>query len=178
MVRTLNYSISLSFFCRFPYLLKAGGLYFKSSELKKNYHILFIVLFALLTISTPSFTQTRQKENTVIESSLIKTSSDEADALVKNTNKKIPDKENKSRGDVYGPKYSDIIVNNHTGYIVDIYVDGSYRGTIAAYDKRTTWSVPGATKLYAKTIFDDGTYYYWGPANVKTGYNYKWNLKN
>jgi len=82
----------------------------------------------------------------------------------------------KDRGDVYGPNYSDVVIDNWTGYYIDIYVDNSYRGTVSPWDKKVTWAIPGATKLYAKAVFDDGTYLYWGPSTTTTGYQYTWKL--
>ena len=82
----------------------------------------------------------------------------------------------KDRGDVYGPNYSDVVIDNWTGYYIDIYVDNSYRGTVSPWDKKTTWAIPGSTKLYAKAVFDDGSYLYWGPSTTTTGYQYTWKL--
>ncbi len=81
-----------------------------------------------------------------------------------------------SRGDVYGPDYSDVVIDNWTGYYIDIYVNGSFRGTVSPYDKRVTWAIPGTNTLYAKAVFNDGSYLYWGPQTTYTGYSYTWKL--
>ncbi|HEY9362159.1 MAG TPA: hypothetical protein VIQ00_02775 [Chitinophagaceae bacterium] len=116
-----------------------------------------------------------KKVKQTITSNAITVPTDEVDGLVRPENDKDRPKD-KSRGDVYGADYSDIIIDNWTGYTIDVYVDGDYRGTIAAWDKKVTWAIPGNTKLYAKATFSDGSYLYWGPSTVKTGYEYTWKL--
>lgn len=117
-----------------------------------------------------------QRKPISVESKAESTVKKEIDDLKKPTNSKTPKPEVKSRGDVYGPDYSDIIIDNNTGYYMDIYVDGEFRGTVNPWDERTTWAVPGRTKLYAKAVFDDGSYKYWGPSTVNSGYEYTWKL--
>lgn len=135
--------------------------------------------FAIVVSSNSVFAQQkthRKKQN--IEAKALSVPSDEAAALSKPANEKNPQPETKQRGDVYGSNYSDVIVDNYTGYSIDIYVDGSFRGTIAPYDKKVTWAIPGNTRLYAKAVFNDGSYLYWGPTVTYTGYEYKWKLNN
>jgi type II secretory pathway pseudopilin PulG len=66
-----------------------------------------------------------------------------------------------------------IYVNNYTGYSIDIYVDGDWMGTIAAYATAYTTTYPGNTKFYAKSI---GGTRYWGPSYFDCQYEYTWNL--
>ncbi|MCK9612435.1 MAG: hypothetical protein PHR81_04175 [Bacteroidales bacterium] len=66
-----------------------------------------------------------------------------------------------------------ITVNNYTPYGVDIYVDGSWVGTISAYTKAYTTTYSGSTKIYGKSI---GGTYYWGPQTFYCDYEYTWNL--
>jgi hypothetical protein len=73
-------------------------------------------------------------------------------------------------------EYSDVVIDNWTDHNIDIYINGNYRGSIAPWDKRVTWAIPGNNKLYAKAVFRDGSYKYWGPRNTTTGYNYTWKL--
>jgi hypothetical protein len=82
----------------------------------------------------------------------------------------------KAMGEVYGSDYSDVVIDNWTGYYIDIYVNGNFRGTIAPYDEKVTWAIPGSNTLYGKATFRDGTYYYWGPKSTVTGYSYTWKL--
>jgi hypothetical protein len=98
---------------------------------------------------------------------------------VTNLQRPVNDKNNpveKNRGDVYGDGYSDIIFDNWTGLYIDLYVDGSYRGSVAPWDVKTTWAIPGRTRLYAKASFTDGSYNYWS-LTVNTGYQYTLKLK-
>ena len=122
--------------------------------------------------------QKTQKKKKTIEAKALSTPSAEVTALNRPSNEKNPKAETKTRGDVYGANYSDIIVDNYTGYSIDIYVNGSFRGTIAPYDKKVTWAVPGNTRLYGKATFNDGSYLYWGPNTTYTGYEYTWKLTN
>ena len=64
-------------------------------------------------------------------------------------------------------------VVNHTGYTIDIYVDGNYKGTVSAYGTGYTTAIPGSTKLYGQSV---GGTMYWGPSYVDCGYSYTWNL--
>ena len=150
--------------------------------MKKTIISKFVMLSALfafmLVTNSVSAQQKFSKKKKTIETKAISTPSNEVGALKKPTNEKNPKPEKKTRGDVYGSDYSDIIVDNYTGYSIDIYVDGSFRGTIAPYDKKVTWAVPGNTRLYAKATFDDGSYLYWGPNTTYTGYEYTWSLTN
>lgn len=141
----------------------------------KKVSIYLCSLLLLFIISNSAFGQSPKKHK-VISSNATKTQNATVDALTKPMNDKTEKSESKTRGDVYGPNYSDIIIDNYTNFTIDIYVDGNYRGTIAPWDKRTTWAVPGNTKLYAKALFNDGSYYYWGPDVVVTGYEYTWEL--
>ena len=51
-------------------------------------------------------------------------------------------------------------LDNRTPYSIDIYTDGSYRGTAAPWDDLYGWVEYGAD-LYAKAPFIDGTFLYW-----------------
>ena len=79
----------------------------------------------------------------------------------------------KSRGPEYGDDYCDININNNTGYTIDIYVDGCYRGTIYAWERKVTWAIPGRTKFYGKSI---GGTYTWGPWYFDCRWQYTWSL--
>ena len=141
--------------------------------------VMLSTVFAfLLVTNSVSAQQKNGKKKKTIETRAISTPSTEVAALKRPSNEKTPKPEIKTRGDVYGASYSDIVIDNYTGYSVDIYVDGSFRGTIAPYDKKVTWAVPGNTRLYGKATFDDGSYLYWGPYTTYTGYEYTWQLTN
>jgi hypothetical protein len=141
--------------------------------------VMYSSLFAFLLVTDLAIAQqTTTRKKKTIEVKATSAPSDEVATLKRPANEKNPKPETKTRGDVYGANYSDIIIDNYTGYSVDIYVDGSFRGTIAAYDKKVTWAVPGNTRLYAKAVFNDGSYLYWGPDTTYTVYEYTWHLNN
>ncbi len=138
-----------------------------------------ILLFALLVIGAgiTANAQPKTLKKETVTSKAITTPDTKAGALQKSGNVKgKPAKPTSTRGDVYGADYSDVVIDNWTGYYVDIYVNGNYRGTISPYDKKVTWAIPGTNTLYAKATFNDGSYLYWGPKMTYTGYQYTWKL--
>jgi hypothetical protein len=149
----------------------------KKSIISKLAMLSFMFAMAFAQNSVLAQTKIHRKKQTIV-SKAKSASSNDVSALHRPANEKNPKTEAKKRGDVYGSNYSDIVVDNYTGYSVDIYVDGDYRGTIAPYDKKVTWAVPGNTRLYGKAVFDDGSYLYWGPTVTYTGYEYTWKLNN
>lgn len=74
-----------------------------------------------------------------------------------------------TRGD-----YCKVIVDNWTGYAVDIYVDGDWAGTVAAWSDGYTWAIPGKTRLYGISV---GRTVEWGPVEVSCNNSYTWKLK-
>lgn len=72
-----------------------------------------------------------------------------------------------------GQKTCYIDINNRTDYVIDIYVDGKFRGTMAEFDSSYTTTGSGTTNIYAKAEFDDGSYLYWGPRDYACGSNAK-----
>src|SRR5258708_5974349 len=141
--------------------------------------VMLTALFTFLIMGNSVIAQQKtSKKKKTIEAKANAAPSNEVAALKRPANEKNPKPETKTRGDVYGSNYSDIIIDNYTGYSIDVYVDGSFRGTIAPYDKKVTWAVPGNNRLYGKAVFDDGSYLYWGPDTPYTGYEYTWKLTN
>lgn len=140
-----------------------------------------LFLFAALMVIGLGFTANAQvkpklKKET-IEAKAQSTPTSAIDGLQKPVNmKNSPVANDNSRGDYYGPNYSDVVIDNWTGYYIDIYVNGNYRGTVSPWDKKVTWAIPGTNTLYAKAVFDDGSYLYWGPKATYTGYQYTWKL--
>ncbi|MEO5945247.1 MAG: hypothetical protein ABIP79_00410 [Chitinophagaceae bacterium] len=143
--------------------------------MKKQLILLTSLMVIGLGFTANAQTKPNLKKETIISSPV--PSADEAAALKRPVNSKgKPAMEDKSRGDVYGPDYSDVVIDNWTGYYLDIYVNGDYRGTVAPWEKKVTWGIPGTNRLYAKAVFDDGSYLYWGPKATYTGYQYTWKL--
>ncbi|MFM2137985.1 MAG: hypothetical protein RJA57_292, partial [Bacteroidota bacterium] len=105
------------------------------------------ILIAALVLAGFGFTAQAQKPD--LKKETIESKPQTApDAKVASLQRPVNDKAKpappaESRGDAYGPDYSDVVVDNWTGYYIDIYVNGNYRGTVSPYDKRVTWAIPG-----------------------------------
>jgi len=69
-----------------------------------------------------------------------------------------------------------VIVDNRTGWYVRIFVDGTYRGTIAPWGDSYCYTGAGITRLYALAPFPDGSRFTWGPGNVNCYGKYTWQL--
>ena len=78
-----------------------------------------------------------------------------------------------NRGDAYNVTNCNVIIENWTGWYIDFYIDGEYRGSIAPWDIRVSWVIVGPVKLYAEA---DGTMYFWGPTSVDCNYTFTWKL--
>jgi hypothetical protein len=132
-------------------------------------------IFIAGTITTSVAQTTKQKKTVTMTAKEKKT----GEKIVDITNPKTtnvqgkPATETKTKGDVYGSSYCDVTIDNWTGYSIDVYIDGSYKGTIAPYDKRVTWAIPGTVKLYGEAA---GTSIYWGTSTVDCDYSYTWKL--
>jgi len=67
--------------------------------------------------------------------------------------------------------------DNHTPWYIRCYIDGVYQGTMrpwGSYSVRLPTS--GTYRLYAKALFDDGSYNYWGGVNRYINGGFTWNL--
>jgi hypothetical protein len=69
--------------------------------------------------------------------------------------------------------YCKVIVENWTGYTIDIYVDGYYEGTVAAWGDGYTYTYSGNAELYGKSVGGTVT---WGPKYIDCGSQYTWQL--
>jgi hypothetical protein len=67
-------------------------------------------------------------------------------------------------------------VSNSSPLHASVYIDGEYWGTTPAYGDLAGWMRCKAVHLYARANFDDGSYYYWGPASVSVKGNYTWRI--
>jgi hypothetical protein len=69
-------------------------------------------------------------------------------------------------------------VDNWTGWYVKVYVDGSFRGSVGPFDDGTVYVGSGATTVYARADFTDGSYKYWGSrvVNCPRGGTFSWTL--
>jgi hypothetical protein len=145
--------------------------------MKKTFFLFAMLLAAGIGITANAQTGKPKLKKETVNSKPVSTPDSKVDELQRPVNdKNKPAPPSTSRGDVYGPDYSDVVIDNWTGYYIDIYVNGNYRGTVSPYDKRVTWAIPGTNTLYAKAVFNDGSYLYWGPKVTYTGYSYTWKL--
>ena len=62
------------------------------------------------------------------------------------------------------------------GARVDIYVDGTFRGTVSPMGDLLDVTLSGPTRLYAHADFDDGSALNWGPWMVPCRTAYTWKL--
>jgi hypothetical protein len=71
-----------------------------------------------------------------------------------------------------------VVVDNWTGYWIDIYVDSDYSGTVNPWGDGYTYAIAGGTRLYGKATLDNGSTITWGPRNVDCPPNgtYTWKL--
>jgi hypothetical protein len=69
-----------------------------------------------------------------------------------------------------------IHVDNRTGLYVRIYVDGDYKGVIGPWGDGITYTLSGATTLYGRANYDDGTYSSFGPQVVSCYGTFTWSL--
>ncbi len=111
----------------------------------------------------------------------------DSDANIKNeaaTNSKsgpaapAPPDKGGEKGKGLGPGYVEVIFNNYSPWYVKCFVDGNYRGTVAPWGALNFPTGNGATTLYARADFDDGSTYRWGPRQFfyYSGYRYQWRL--
>jgi len=82
----------------------------------------------------------------------------------------------KSRG--LGPYPCSLQIDNHSPWLVRIYVDGYYRGTVNSYGDLIGITGNGTTTTYWVAVFDNGTTTTWGPHvfNCGAGSSYSWGL--
>jgi hypothetical protein len=135
--------------------------------------LVIVALFAFLgalVIPSALQAQTKEKKNIEEKAKVFEKSrgADENIKTAKPTDDTKANKVEKSRGELCY-----IYVNNYTGYAIDIYIDGDWMGTIAAYSTAYTYAYPGNTKAYGKSI---GGTMYWGPTYFDCQYEYTWNL--
>jgi hypothetical protein len=71
-----------------------------------------------------------------------------------------------------------VMVDNHTQWKVQVYIDGDYEGLVGPYGELYTVSTPGATKFYARADFTDGSVITWGPTiyQLSPGGTFTWKL--
>lgn len=67
--------------------------------------------------------------------------------------------------------------DNHTPWYIRVYVNGTYQGTMRPWgDYSVRLPSSGSYRLYAKAVFDDGSYKYWGGISRFINGGFTWNL--
>ena len=106
-----------------------------------------------------------------------------ADANVKSTSAQNDSKKaaepaiqkgGKTRG--YGPYTCVVHVDNRTGWIINVWIDGHLRGVVGGGGDLYVATGNGATTFYARADFDNGTYVPWGPRSFTCSGSYTWTL--
>jgi len=91
----------------------------------------------------------------------------------------VPAPANKGAGRAKGAAaVSTVILDNSTPWFIDIYIDGTFRGTMGPWGDSYAYALSGNTRLYARADFDDGSYKFWGPkvVYIGNGESYTWRL--
>jgi hypothetical protein len=78
-------------------------------------------------------------------------------------NSELAAPEQKGGAKTRGGGACEVRFDNRTRWFVKLYVDGTYRGTISPYGDGVAYTGAGATRVYARAVFDSGDYLYWGP---------------
>lgn len=64
-----------------------------------------------------------------------------------------------------------IMLDNYTNYAIQIYINGIYKGVLYGGNESTLYYTPGQVTIYAKALFSDGSFTYWGPTTYSCGSN-------
>jgi hypothetical protein len=131
---------------------------------------LVIACFALAIVAIPMMSSdaygqkgTKLKKGDVVATKAVRSPAGQkaADPNVKTTR----GNNNTQRGSTRGSstRWCGIYWDNYTDLYVDVFVDGEYEGTVAPMGELQTYAIAGATRVYARADYDDGSYDYWGP---------------
>jgi hypothetical protein len=134
--------------------------------------------------SAASATEAHGKKEVVKETAKTRKSGSEDTNIKNDSDKNQPDtqrvppanKGGKSRGS--GPLACGVHVDNRTPWLIRVFVDGTYVGTVNQYGDLSGITGNGATAVYAVALFDNGSERYWGPHlfNCSAGDIYTWRL--
>jgi len=118
---------------------------------------------------------TKPRKKTAGNDSNIKSNSDENNPNVQTP---APPKKGGSRTQGGGSSPCGLHIDNRTPWLMRIYVDGNYRGTVSAYADLVGIMGKGPSTLYAVAVFNDGSEKTWGPRvfNCSAGDVYTWQV--
>lgn len=76
--------------------------------------------------------------------------------------------------------YCVVHFDNRSDLIIRTFVDGRYVGAMRGWGDVSAYAIPGATRLYARADYSDGSYDSWGPVVVDcpAGSTYTWRLRH
>lgn len=143
-----------------------------------------LVVLALATVFSPvqpiteteaqnSNREKRQSKAEKVTEKSAKGSGDDQNVTQTRSKNSTTDKTTRTKTRGAGQRTCHIDLINKTEWVIDIYIDGKYQGTMGDYSSNYTTTGSGATRLYARAEFDDGSYIYWGPKNITCGSNAK-----
>src|SRR5262249_19139155 len=141
--------------------------------------VLFAVVFSLMLAG---HAHAAEKKGKVLETKAEKSRGSGKDENVKSDEEpknsasaKTPAPPSKG-GDKSRGVYCTVHIDNHTAYYVRIYVDGIYSGTVPPWGDIYPTAISGATRLYARAVFEDGSYFSWGPRTFDCEDYHTWQL--
>lgn len=153
--------------------------------MKKFSYLFFALAFITLVLSSNSYAQVRGNDMSDSTTAVTAEKSRGEDPNVE-SDKFVNDPDNlppapaekggeKSRGAGF---YTKVIVDNWTGYSVNIYADGKVQGSVAPWSQGYFYEYGSSVKLYGKAYLTDGRYIYWGPStqNISNAKTYTWKL--
>jgi hypothetical protein len=68
--------------------------------------------------------------------------------------------------------------DNRTQWYIQVFVDGDGQGTVGPYGDGYAYAISGATTLYGRAVFDDGSVTNWGPQVISCHGTFSWSLTN
>ena len=138
--------------------------------------ILFLAAISMVALNT-TVTYAQEKEKTVTDKATKSRGGGEDENIKMAKPHNNPDLYGKER-EKTRTATTKVIVKNKTGWYIDVYNDGNYQGTVSPYGDAYFYDYGDIIQLYAKAVFDDGSYYYWGPKSISNDqyYSYTWSL--
>lgn len=141
--------------------------------------VMMLAVFAVCSSCPTGFAADAEKKDTKAVTQVVKPKTQDTDAKVKTAKGKGKDPKIKtpramnkssdkssnappSKGGVKTRSiWGGVLIDNRTNLIVDIYLDGVYRGTVGPWGDMYREVVAGTTNVYCRAEYDDGSYDSW-----------------
>lgn len=68
--------------------------------------------------------------------------------------------------------------DNQTQWKIQVFADGNYEGLVGPYGDLYAYAISGATRVYGRAVFDDGSTTSWGPRIIDCEGSYTWSMTN